>query len=42
MIGIYNNALGTTLNTGILVFVSTATVYINSDKNTFNYLTSIQ
>ena len=36
----YNYSLNTTLNAGKLVFVNTATVYINGDKNFFNYSTS--
>ena len=36
----YNYSLNTTSNAGKLVFANTATVYINGDKNTFNYLTS--
>ena len=36
----FNCSVNTTLNAGKLVFVNTATVYINGDKNAFNYMTS--
>ena len=36
----FNHSLKTALNAGKLVFVNTATVYINGDKNAFNSSTS--